>query len=214
MWNGGTLTMGNCTVSDNSAGRLSPGGGVFNSGTATLTNCTISGNSADGGGGLFNFAPRWHYFESGRGFVYYTSGSATFNLTNTIVAGNLGRQAGAPDAWGPFLSHGHNLIGTTALNSGTGSPDVWQGSDLTNISNPLLGPLGNNGGPTQTMPLLFGSPAINAGGSGPGIPTTDQPGLARFGAPDIGASSCSAGNRSRTTWSIPPAVPSTRGPAS
>ncbi|MEI9959962.1 MAG: choice-of-anchor Q domain-containing protein [Limisphaerales bacterium] len=53
--------------------------------------------------------------------------------------------------------------------------------------NPLLAPLGNYGGPTQTMPPLPGSPAIDAGGSG--ILNTDQRGYARpFGAnPDIGA---------------------------
>ena len=51
----------------------------------------------------------------------------------------------------------------------------------------MLAPLGNYGGPTQTMALLPGSPAIDAGTSGPGIPTTDQRGLGRVGAVDIGA---------------------------
>ena len=55
------------------------------------------------------------------------------------------------------------------------------------MTDPLLAPLGNYGGPTQTMALLPGSPAINAGTNGPGIPTTDQRGLGRVGAVDIGA---------------------------
>ncbi len=53
--------------------------------------------------------------------------------------------------------------------------------------NLLLGPLGNYGGQTQTMPLLPGSPAIDAGISGAGIPTTDQRGKPRVGGTDIGA---------------------------
>ena len=55
------------------------------------------------------------------------------------------------------------------------------------MANPLLAPLGNYGGPTQTMALLPGSPAIDAGASGPNIPATDQRGLGRVGAVDIGA---------------------------
>ena len=66
-----------------------------------------------------------------------------------------------------------------------------RGSDLTGTIaqplNPVLAPLGNYGGPTQTMALLPGSPAIDAGTSGPGIPATDQRGLGRVGAVDIGA---------------------------
>src|SRR5262249_46053472 len=51
LYNIGTATLTNCTVSGNSAGYA--GGGVFNSGgTTTLTNCTVSGNSAHYGGGL------------------------------------------------------------------------------------------------------------------------------------------------------------------
>jgi hypothetical protein len=51
---------------------------------------------------------------------------------------------------------------------------------------PLLAPLGDYGGPTQTMPLLPGSAAIDAGTSS-GAPTTDQRGISRVGAVDIGA---------------------------
>ena len=53
--------------------------------------------------------------------------------------------------------------------------------------NPVLAPLGNYGGPTQTMALLPGSPAIDAGSSGAGIPATDQRGESRVGGVDIGA---------------------------
>jgi hypothetical protein len=53
---------------------------------------------------------------------------------------------------------------------------------------PLLGPLTNNGGPTQTHALLAGSPARDAGSNTGSLPF-DQRGFARVrgAAPDIGA---------------------------
>ena len=88
-----------------------------------------------------------------------------------------------------FASLGNNLIGETDGSSG------WVGSDLTGTIatplNPLLAPLGNYGGPTQTMALLPGSPAIDAGNNAliPAGVTTDQRGLPRIvnGVVDIGA---------------------------
>jgi hypothetical protein len=66
----------------------------------------------------------------------------------------------------------------------------WVASDLTGtVANPLdalLGTLGNHGGPTQTIPLLAGSPALDAGD--PALaPPTDQRGVARGATPNIGA---------------------------
>ena len=51
MFNYGTATLTDCTISGNSAKRT--GGGLWNDGTATITDCTISGNSANEGGGVF-----------------------------------------------------------------------------------------------------------------------------------------------------------------
>ena len=93
------------------------------------------------------------------GAMYSSYNGTTTTLTNTIVAGN-----GGGDLIGPY-SGTNNLIG----------------------GNPLLAPLGNYGGPTQTMGLLPGSPAIDAGTTGPGIPSTDQRGMGRVGPVDIGA---------------------------
>ena len=81
------------------------------------------------------------------------------------------------------MSGTNNLIGTGAA----GGLANGVNGNLVGVTNPLLAPLGNYGGPTQTMALLPGSPAINAGTNGPGIPTTDQRGLGRVGAVDIGA---------------------------
>lgn len=71
-------------------------------------------------------------------------------LQNTIVANNTGGNCN-----GTMTSNGYNLSGdnTRSLN-GPG--------DINNL-NLLLGPLANNGGPTQTLALLSGNPAIDAG---------------------------------------------------
>jgi len=139
----GASSLTNCTITGNTA--LGNGGGMSLRGTTTLTNCTITGNTAARGGGFDVF-----------------SGTPTF--VNTIVAGNTATNA--PDVGGTtnpqaFTSLGHNLIGKT--NGSTG----WIGTDLTGtIASPLsaqLGALANNGGQTQTMAPLSGSPAIDAG---------------------------------------------------
>ena len=166
--NNGTANLTDCTISANSSGNL--GGGVLAwSGETTLTNCTLSSNAAaDSGGGVF-------------------AKSGTTTLGNTIVAGNTAGTG--PDVDGSVTSLGNNLIGETDGSSG------WVSSDLTgtvaNPLNPLLAPLGDNGGPTQTMALLPGSPAIEAGNTAliPAGVTTDQRGYPRIyaGAVDIGA---------------------------
>ena len=201
LWNGydsaatTTLTLTSCSVSGNNA-RL--GGGLSSSdyGTTTLTNCTVSGNSATGdGGGLFstyygmttltNCTVSGNTASSGGGI---DSENGTVSIGNTIVAENTA-ETGGPDALGAFASEGHNLVGDTDGSSG------WVGSDLTgNVAqplNPLLAPLTDFGGPTQTMALLPGSPAIDAGSNAlvsAGV-TTDQRGLPRIvnHVVDIGA---------------------------
>ena len=182
-----TATLTDCTVSGNSA--QGDGGGVYiyDSGTATLTNCTVSGNSAQANGGgldtttgstatLIGVTISGNSAVIGGG-LYDPDATATDTIGNTIVAGNTGTTSG-PDAIGSFASLGNNLIGETDGSSG------WVGSDLTGTSavplDPLLAPLGSYGGPTQTLALLPGSPAIDSGNNAlipPGV-TTDQRGLA------------------------------------
>jgi hypothetical protein len=130
------------------------GGALFNQGTLTVTSTTIAGNSAAGGAGgsdAFGITPGASGSGLGGG-LYIDSGTAT--LTNTIVASNTADAA--PDVNGAVTSQGYNLIGSTTGGSG------FAATDLLNV-NPGLGPLANNGGPTQTMALLSDSPAINAG---------------------------------------------------
>ncbi len=135
----GTTTLTDCTVTDNSGWA---GGGLYLRGdTTTLTDCTFSGNSATFGGGIYSHV-------------------ATVTLVGTIVAGNAATNF-APDVSGTFASQGHNLIGNTNGSSG------WVGSDLTGTSaQPLyamLAPLGNYGGPTETMALLARQPGHRCG---------------------------------------------------
>ncbi len=159
-WNGGTLTVTNSTFTGNSA---TSGGGIYKTytGQMTLTNDTFAGNSASSsGGGIRNFGPA--------------------TLTNVIVATNSAPVG--PDIYGGSGSAGHNLIGTTS--DANGITDGVNGDIVT--PTPLLGTLGDNGGSTQTIPLLPGSPAINAG-TAAGAPNSDQRGRSRVDTPDIGA---------------------------
>ena len=171
--NEGTTTLEECTISGNSAVRL--GGAVFNNDslaqtTTTLDGCTISGNSsADDAGGLYNRA------------------GAAFHLTDTIVAGNVGSDGAAADIGGPDPS---GVTGTYNLIGDGGSGGIQGGSDgnivLTSLIDLGLAPLGNYGGPTQTMALLAGSPALGAGTPISGI-TADQRGEPIGSSVDIGA---------------------------
>ena len=103
-------------------------------------------------------------------------------LLNNLIAGNTG-PTDSPDVAGEVNSLGGNLIGNA-----TGSTGFIPGEDLIGTSaapiNPLLGPLANNGGPTQTHALLSGSPAINRGINA-SLPSTDQRGLPRLVGPRV-----------------------------
>ena len=169
--NEGALTIVSSEISGNST--EGPGGGIMNrpSGNLTLVNTTISGNTATSGGhGIFNdngtmvisnctITNNSPSVATGVG-VSTTGGSAT--VGNTIIAGNGG--AGGSDLSGTFTSQGNNLIGKS--DGSNGFSNGVNGDLVGTLAlpiNALLGPLGNNGGPTQTHALLAGSPAIEAG---------------------------------------------------
>jgi len=177
--NAGTLTLVNSTVADNAAvgaadGLGGDGGGIANTGTLSVSDSTIAGNTATGVAGAL----------VGVGGGIANSGSAT--LGNTIVGTNTASETApnGPDIYGAITSQGYNLIGNTSGATG------FVATDLTNL-NPVIGILQNNGGPTQTLAVLPGSPAIAAGSVSliPAGITTDQRGVARTtnGKVDIGA---------------------------
>jgi uncharacterized repeat protein (TIGR01451 family) len=163
---GGTLTVTNSTISVNPAGTLG-GGGIFSgSGVLNVTNSTIAGNSAsDGGGGGISSGGTATIANSTISNNSTTGGAdgggirnaGTVNSRNSIIAGNTA-SSGGPDFSGTLNSQDYNLIGNT-------SGATISGTTTHNITNQSanLGALGNNGGPTQTMLPLPGSPAINAG---------------------------------------------------
>ena len=157
VWNAGIANLTGCTLSGNITSFYG-GGGLNNSGTADLTDCTLSGSYARYGGGLQNSGAAnltdctisGNYAYSGGGI---DNAGGTTTLTNTIVAGNS-----SGDIEGQ-VSGSNNLIGT----GGSGGLVNGQGGNLVGVADPLLAPLGNYGGPTQTVALLPGSPAIGAG---------------------------------------------------
>jgi parallel beta-helix repeat protein len=170
----------------------------YSSDKTTVANSTFSGNRY----GIYSFAP--------------------MTVENTIIAASTTDNCNGTISDGPANNHqGHNLeYGTTTTASSCGF--------TTTSANPMLGPLIDNGGPTQTFALPPGSPAIDTGGTiNPCIAVgvvsylcaADQRGIGRpqRGAYDIGAFELAAPNavpvpRPAMTGSggTPNAVPASR----
>src|SRR4029077_9192830 len=105
-----------------------------------ITNSTISGNSAGSGGGIYNSAGQF----GGRlefGNTIFNAGASGENIFNN---------------GGTVTSHGYNI------SSDNGGGYLNGPGDQIN-TDPLLGPLQDNGGPTLTHAPLPGSPAIDTG---------------------------------------------------
>ena len=174
---GAALEVSNSTLSGNSAGSgIGQGGGIDNFGGLEITNSTLSGNSAPNIGGAIFSAPSGSLTVSNSTFSGNSAGSAggsLFNvdgatpaqLRNTIVASSPGGNCA-----GPITDGGYNLDDGTTCGFSTAN-------NSQPSTNPLLGPLADNGGPTQTHALLTGSPAIDKGNSFGA--TTDQRGESR-----------------------------------
>jgi hypothetical protein len=195
IYNSGRLTINNSTITGNRAwcgGYCSgDGGGIYNAytgATLTINNSTVTGNiagghfSVAGGGGIYNYGGAVTIDNTtlsgntssyrGVGDNIYNYNGGTVALQNSIVANSVNG-----NCHGGMISRGYNLSSDqtcTFSNSG----------DLNN-RDPLLGPLQNNGGTTQTMALLPGSPAIDAGNPAGctdaqgNLLTTDQRGMPR-----------------------------------
>jgi CSLREA domain-containing protein len=177
-----SVAVANSTISGNTADG-NGGGLMIQPGNVSIVNSTIAGNTAAGtnGGGirmiggsltLSSVTVARNYAAVGGGI----SASGLVNVMNSIIALNTGGVN--PDCSGTFNSSGVNLLtnqtGCTGLNT---PPNI-----LT--SDPKLGSLKKNGGPTKTIELKKGSPAINHAGAG--SPKRDQRGEKRK-KPDIGA---------------------------
>jgi len=174
----GTVNVTNSTFYANIAfsrqetGIFGVGGGIANFGTLNLTNSTVTANfSGAGGSGVF----------SGNG-----STPGVVNVKSTIIALNYGGVSifgvSSPDVLGAFTSQGFNFIGRKDGSTGFTAATDKKGT-IASPLNPQLDPKGlrSNGGPTQTVALLQGSPAIDKGTSNglTGSLTTDQRGFSR-----------------------------------
>ncbi len=180
----GIASVSNSTVSGNTA-RHGNGGGI--AGAVSTVNSTISGNTAATGGGVFLSGTGTDTFlndtvAGNTGGGISINGTPSVSLTNTIVANNLNANGTtADDILGPVLAVNSLIRSTTGATFTAGSTGNIVHQD------PKLLPLGNYGGPTQTMALRYGSPAIDAGAS-TGAPATDQRDVSRpAGSVDIGA---------------------------
>jgi hypothetical protein len=208
IYNTGSVVILNSTLSGNSAGQGNSGGGIKtgdfkNPGSsATIINSTISGNSASEGGGISNCYGLVSVENStiSSNSAKYDGGGISncggVELANSTLSGNS-----APTGFGGGIINGGALeIRNTILNAGASGENIFNnGGTVTshgyNISSddggglltgpgdqintdPLLGPLQDNGGPTLTHLPLPGSPAIDAGD--PNFtppPSRDQRGL-------------------------------------
>jgi hypothetical protein len=194
------LNISDSTIANNTAlgtdaptaSNVTGGGGIDATAFAhvTIANSTIAGNSTGwAGGGVALTRPAFGSFIS---------------LFDNIVANNSAGDHG-PDAAGAMTSQGHNLIGQTDGSTG------WIASDLTGTSgsplDPVLGPLQDNGGPTLTMAVLPGSPAVDAGDN-TNAPDTDQRSLPRIvgGVIDIGAFEAQIGDVTQFAFITPSSV--------
>jgi CSLREA domain-containing protein len=154
----GTMTISGSTLAANTA--LVQGGGIMNGGTLTVTNSTLSGNTTpidspfrdERGGGIRNFGTATVTNSTLTGNSAFGAGGISSSgvgvtLRNTIVANNTGGDCGgAIDGGNNLIEDGSCITAATSL-----------------LGDPSLGPLANNGGPTETHALLDGSIAIGAG---------------------------------------------------
>ena len=181
-----------CTIHGNEG---QDGGGISNFGALTITNSTISGNSASRywGGGIYHsksspvsgFLKIRHSTITGNsadlsgGGIYTLNG--TVEIEDSICADNTASSGGNDCGGGSFDFSGNNIV-TSLDGSGYGST-----ADGVVVTDPLLAPLSDYGGPTPTRPPLPGSPAME--GAKTSTAMVDQIGHSRpSGAfADIGA---------------------------
>ncbi|MEY2488418.1 MAG: hypothetical protein QOC70_360 [Verrucomicrobiota bacterium] len=135
IYNGGQLEITNCTLSNNNSTRS--GGAASNRGSLTIRHSTLSGNNGFKGGTIANY------------------NGATVQIGNTALKVSTFSPS-ISNISGTITSNGYNLI------NDNGGGFLTAPGDQTNTE-PMLGPLQNNGGPTFTHELLTGSPAIDAG---------------------------------------------------
>jgi hypothetical protein len=164
--------IGDSTITGNrgTGTTLAEGGGILHSGgRLDVLSSTISGNVVSGGGAT----------DRGGNLLDKGEGGSVLSLRDSIVSSG-GGAAGSENCFGPGVqSAGHNIDSLDQCNFNSVGDRVK--------TDPLLASLADNGGPTKTLALSPGSPAVDAGDAG--CPATDQRGVPRpqGAACDIGA---------------------------
>jgi hypothetical protein len=223
---GGTVTIINSTLADNvafggivlqgtgSGGGSGLGGAVFNlDGSVSLFDDTLADNGAvDGTPGRVGAGGAVYNLAFGNNITNGLPVAAQITLANTILSNSISTRPNTD--LGDLSSQAINGGGTNhAVVSATGPNLIQTIGDDTTVGgtapitgvDPMLGSLSNNGGPTQTLALLPGSPALDAGSTAalPADVTTDQrgAGFARVSGStvDLGAF------EHQQTPSVPPA---------
>jgi CSLREA domain-containing protein len=170
-----TTTIINSTISGNTAaGEGAVGGGVYNSfGLTVIEFSTITNNTVEDAEGTVQN-------DQGSGVASDGDENTTTEVLSTIISENQGTDVDFFTNFGTptnsFVSNGYNLIG-----DGNATGAFNQTGDTTGVSDPKLGDLADNGGPTMTHALLTDSPAIDKGPPSTSCPppSTDQRGVTR-----------------------------------
>jgi hypothetical protein len=212
----GIVTITDCTFTGNTAqggaggleafGGDGLGAGIFNlDGSVTLNDDTLAANTVNpGAGGYSPAGPSGsHPGQADGGAVYSLADGnriedgqgvqATLTLNNSILATTNGGTDLAAQVLNDPISPNANSGTITGSNNLIGAQNVANttlGMVVVSTADPQLGQLLDNGGPTQTMALPAGSPAVGAGKPGvAGVPSTDQRGQPRLvgGRLDLGA---------------------------
>ena len=201
--NVGTLTINNSTISANGA---SGGGGIYSLGVATINRSTLSGNSGSVGAGVFSQfgAPLAITNSTITGNMGYVGGGITGGTTvisNSTISGNSATNGGGIANAGVTLQNSivtnnnggncyNNVLTSKGYNLSSDDTCNFSGPGDMNNTDPMLGVLQYNGGPTKTMALPSGSPAVDAGNPSGctdnlgHLLRTDQRGQARHDAED------------------------------
>ena len=207
--NGGTASVSNSTFSNNSAfsnNNTGIGGAIYNDGTLTITGSTLSNNSSTWGGAIVNYKTLTvtnstfsNNSGSSQGGAFFNDSGGTLKVSNSTLSNNYAfngggafyNYSGTITLKNTLINGSNNCSGAISdggynLDSGTSCGFSATGSQ-SNVSNAKLGPLADYGGPTQTIALLSGSPALDAIpvakctdlSNPPMAVTTDQRGVAR-----------------------------------
>jgi hypothetical protein len=208
--NGDGITVMNSTISGNSAigehdGEPWGAGGGIEGGTVTFTNSTLSGNYANlADGGIICSGTITNSTITGNNGSISVHGGSVLEIANTILNASAG-STNIINYGGTVTSQGYNLSSDDGAGYLTGPGDQIN-------TDPMLGPLQDNGGPTLTHALLPGSPAINTGDPNftppPSYDQRDTPFVRVFnGRIDIGSFEVQPPRRPRPTPRLRPTPP-------